>query len=79
MYIYIERARKWERDRERERERAQPRGVELSSERSNGCHSQKARLFEGIELSITVKWIYVNKTKNDTYVFKIPSLMLVSS
>ena len=38
-------------------------GVELSSEKSNGCHSDKARLFEWIELSVAVKSIYVNITK----------------
>ena len=43
-----------------------PRGVELSSEGSNGSHSRKARRFELIQLSIGVKWICVNKTKNDT-------------
>ena len=38
------------------------RGVELSGEGSNGCHSRKARLFEWIELSVAVKRIYVSKT-----------------
>ena len=42
-----------------------PCGVELSGERSNGCHLCKARLFEWVKLSVAVKRIYVNK-KNKT-------------
>ena len=38
-----------------------PCRVELSSERSNGCHERNARLFIWIELSVAVKRIYVNK------------------
>ena len=40
------------------------RGVRFSSEESNGCYSRKARLFEWIELSLAVKRIYGNKTRD---------------
>ena len=43
-----------------------PCGVELSSVGTIGCHKRKATLFKGIELSVAVKRIYVNKNKCDT-------------
>ena len=40
-----------------------PCRVEFSCKGSNGCHLCKVRLFEWIELSVAIKRIYVNKTK----------------
>ena len=40
-----------------------PGVVELSDEGINCCHSCNAMIFEGIELSVAVKLIYVKKKK----------------
>ena len=47
---------------------APQRRVEKSSEGINGWYLRNAKLFEGIELSVAVKRIYVNKS--DTYSLK---------